>query len=142
MKELINEIKEKLNELETLANKKQLFNVKCVIPTELDYVNLRDGTIIDKLQRIVQQLELQWINMLPTPEDSNLVRSALVAETGEEGLKYWLKIRKFKENFNEKEQIQKYNNLLKYSDKNTMTFGAIVNRYKKAVDNHNNKLKR
>ena len=142
MKELINEIKEKLNELETLANKKQLFNVKCVIPTELDYVNLRDGTIIDKLQRIVKQLELQWINMLPTPEDSNLVRSALVAETGEEGLKYWLKIRKFKENFNEKEQIQKYNNLLKYRDKNTMTFGAIVNRYKEAVDNHNNKLKR
>ena len=45
------------------------------------------------------------------------------------------------ENYDLQEQYGKYNNLLTQRNKNTMTFGAIVNRYRQAIDrfNENNK---
>ena len=93
------------------------------------------------MKRIVEQIKEYKINMLPTSEDSNFVRSSLVAELGENGLEHWLSIRKFREDYDEKQQIKRYNNMLKYKDNNTMSFGTIVNRYRQAIDlyNENNK---
>ena len=65
------------------------------------------------MKRIAEQIEEHSINMLATPKDSNIVRSALVAELGEDGLKYWLIIRKFREDFNEKQQEMRYKSQLK-----------------------------
>ena len=65
------------------------------------------------------------------------------AEFGEKGLRFWLDIRKHRENYNEDIQIKRYNSILKSRSKNTMTFGAIVNRYRNAIDlyNENNSTK-
>ena len=75
--------------------------------------------------------------MLATPKDSNIVRSALVAELGKSGLTYWLIIRKFRQDYDEQKQIIKYNNALKYCANNNMNFGAVINRYKQAIDLYN-----
>ena len=95
------------------------------------------------MERIAKQIQQYDINMLTTPKDSNIVRSALVAELGENGLKYWLRIRKFRENYDELQQIKRYNSLLKYTTNNYMNFGTVINRYKQAIDlyneNNNNK---
>ena len=100
-------------------------------------VDLSNGTNEDKMQRIVEQIKEFNINIIPTAEDSNYVRSALVAELGKNGLKHWLTIRKFREDYDENQQIKRYNNMLKYKDNNTMTFGTIVNRYRQAIDLYN-----
>ena len=140
MIKLINEIRNKLNELEARlmeTESKTLFPL-CIMPfLQINYVDLSSGTYEDKMKRIVEQIEELRINILPTPQDSNLVRSALVAELGEKGLKYWLSIRKLREDYDENQQIKRYNNMLKYKDSNTMTFGTIVNRYKQAIDLYN-----
>jgi hypothetical protein len=143
---LINDLRKKLNELEERilemeSNKKF---PPCITPMQLlQYVDLSNGSNEDKMKRIVEQIQEYNINILATPKDSNIVRSALVAELGEKGLKYWLAIRKFREDFNEQKQIMRYNNALKYSANNYMNFGAVINRYKQAIDlyneNNNNK---
>lgn len=145
MIKLINEIRKKLDELEEKlmeSENKKLFP-PCFVPMQqLEYVNLSNGTIKDKMLRIVKQIEEYNINMLLTPQDSNVVRSALVAEMGEEGLKYWLSIRKFREDYDENTQIKRYGYMLKNRAKNTMNFGAIINRYRQAIDLYNeNKVK-
>ena len=144
MIKLINDIRKKIDELEErlmeIENKK-IFP-PCFVPIELlQYVDLSNGTNEDKMKRIVEQIKEYKINMLPTSEDSNFVRSSLVAELGENGLEHWLSIRKFREDYDEKQQIKRYNNMLKYKDNNTMTFGTIINRYRQAIDlyNRNNK---
>ena len=145
MIKLINDIREKLNELEERlieTENKKLFP-PCNAPMSISYVDLSNCTNETKMQRIVEQIEEYKINMLPTPQDSNIVRSALVAELGVNGLKYWLRIRKFREGYDEQQQIKRYNNLLKYTENNYMNFGAVINRYKQAIDlfneNNNNK---
>ena len=140
---LINELRKKLNELEERilemeSNKK--FPPCCAPIQLLQYVDLSSGSNIDKMRRIVEQIQEYNINILATPKDSNIVRSALVAEFGVNGLKYWLRIRKFREGYDEQQQIKRYNNLLKYTENNYMNFGAVINRYKQAIDlfNENN----
>ena len=144
MIKLINDIRKKLDELEEriLETETKKMFPPCYAPIELlQYVDLSNGTNEDKMKRIVEQIKEYKINMLPTPEDSNFVRSSLVAELGENGLEHWLSIRKFREDYDEKQQIKRYNNMLKYKDNNTMTFGTIINRYRQAIDlyNRNNK---
>ena len=146
---LINDIRNKLNELEEKLKEtspKELFS-SCFPPMQcIEYVDLSNGSNKDKMERIAKQIQQYDINMLTTPKDSNIVRSALVAELGENGLQYWLRIRKFREDFNEQKQIMRYNNALKYSANNYMNFGAVINRYKQAIDlfnenNYNRKIK-
>ena len=140
---LINDLRKKLNELEKRilemeSNKKF---PPCFAPMQLlQYVDLSNGSNEDKMKRIAEQIEEYSINMLATPKDSNIVRNALVAELGEDGLKYWLIIRKFREDFNEKQQEMRYKSQLKYIANNVMNFGAVINRYKQAIDlwNENN----
>ena len=144
MIKLINDIRKKLDELEEriLETETKKMFPPCYAPIELlQYVDLSNGTNEDKMKRIVEQIKEYKINMLPTSEDSNFVRSSLVAELGENGLEHWLSIRKFREDYDEKQQIKRYNNMLKYKDNNTMTFGTIINRYRQAIDlyNENNK---
>ena len=144
MIKLINDIRKKLDELEEriLETETKKMFPPCYAPIELlQYVDLSNGTNEDKMKRIVEQIKEYKINMLPTSEDSNFVRSSLVAELGENGLEHWLSIRKFREDYDEKQQIKRYNNMLKYKDNNTMSFGTIVNRYRQAIDlyNENNK---
>lgn len=144
MIKLINDIRKKLDELEEriLETETKKIFPPCYAPIELlQYVDLSNGTNEDKMKRIVEQIKEYKINMLPTSEDSNFVRSSLVAELGENGLEHWLSIRKFREDYDEKQQIKRYNNMLKYKDNNTMSFGTIVNRYRQAIDlyNENNK---
>lgn len=139
MLQLIYDMRNKLDEIEKRlieTDNEKLFP-SCFVPLPIPYVDLSNGTNEDKMQRIVEQIKEFNINILPTPEDSNYVRSALVAELGENGLKYWLTIRKFREEYDEKQQIKIYNNMLKYKDNNTMTFGTIVNRYRQAIDLYN-----
>ena len=141
---LINDLLKKIDELEEriLETETKKMFPPCYAPIELlQYVDLSNGTNEDKMKRIVEQIKEYKINMLPTPEDSNFVRSSLVAELGENGLEHWLSIRKFREDYDEKQQIKRYNNMLKYKDNNTMTFGTIINRYRQAIDlyNRNNK---
>ena len=128
MIKLINDIRKKLDELEEriLETETKKIFPPCYAPIELlQYVDLSNGTNEDKMKRIVEQIKEYKINMLPTSEDSNFVRSSLVAELGENGLEHWLSIRKFREDY----------------DDNTMSFGTIVNRYRQAIDlyNENNK---
>ena len=144
MIKLINDIRKKLDELEEriLETETKKIFPPCYAPIELlQYVDLSNGTNEDKMKRIVEQIKEYKINMLPTSEDSNFVRSSLVAELGENGLEHWLSIRKFREDYDEKQQIKRYNNMLKYKDNNTMSFGTIVNIYRQAIDlyNENNK---
>ena len=141
---LINDLRKKIDELEEriLETETKKMFPPCYAPIELlQYVDLSNGTNEDKMKRIVEQIKEYKINMLPTSEDSNFVRSSLVAELGENGLEHWLSIRKFREDYDEKQQIKRYNNMLKYKDNNTMTFGTIINRYRQAIDlyNRNNK---
>ena len=140
MIKLINDIRKKLDELEEriLETETKKIFPPCYAPIELlQYVDLSNGTNEDKMKRIVEQIKEYKINMLPTSEDSNFVRSSLVAELGENGLEHWLSIRKFREDYDEKQQIKRYNNMLKYKDNNTMSFGTIVNRYRQAIDLYN-----
>lgn len=141
---LLAEIKDKFTTIEDLITARNTANKECNSITErLDYVNLTEGSNTDKIERIVAQVIKYNINIIPTSKDSNLVRSALVAELGDKGLKYWLTIRRFREDFEESAQVKRYNYLLKNRDKNTMTFGTIVNRYKNAIDLYNeNNLKK
>ena len=141
---LINDLRKKIDELEEriLETETKKMFPPCYAPIELlQYVDLSNGTNEDKMKRIVEQIKEYKINMLPTPEDSNFVRSSLVAELGENGLEHWLSIRKFREDYDEKQQIKRYNNMLNYIDNNTMTFGTNINRYRQAIDlyNRNNK---
>lgn len=139
MLQLIYDIRNKLDELEKRMIKtdnEKLFP-SCFISLPIPYVDLSNGTNEDKMQRIVEQIKEFNINIIPTAEDSNYVRSALVAELGKNGLKHWLTIRKFREDYDENQQIKRYNNMLKYKDNNTMTFGTIVNRYRQAIDLYN-----
>lgn len=137
---LINDLRKKINELEEKILKMDS-NKKfppCFAPIQfLQYVDMSSGSNVDKMERIVKQIEEYNINMLATSTDSNIVRSALVAELGKDGLQYWLRIRKFREDFNEQKQIMRYNNALKYSANNYMNFGAVINRYKQAIDLYN-----
>ena len=125
---LIIEIKEKITQLENLITDNGSTSNNRI---KLKYVDLKSGTNEEKLRRIVEQIEEYNINILPTSEDSNIVRSAIVATLGEKGCILWTRIRSKRENYVLQQQFAKYLNLLKYRDNNTMTFGAIVNRYKK-----------
>lgn len=140
MKNLIAEIREKLDKLEAMVvsnQPKKLFATDCSLYIPIEYVDLSNGTKEDKIKRIVQQIQQYNINILPTPHESQVVRSAIIAEFGEVGLQYWIAIRKYREDFDEACQIKKYNYQLKSRAKNTMTFGAIVNRYRNAIDLYN-----
>ena len=144
MRNLINEIREKLDKLEAMviAQETKAIFAPCT-PHPLPYVDLTNGSMQDKMQRIVEQIKQYNINLLPTPHESQFIRSAIVAEFGEKGLRFWLDIRKLREDYNEEIQIKRYNSILKSRSKNTMTFGAIVNRYRNAIDlyNENNSTK-
>ena len=142
MIKLINEIRKKLNELEgrLMETESKTLFPPCLVPfNTVEYVDLSSGSVKDKTERIVEQLQHYSINMLPTSEDSQFVRSAIVAELGEDGLKYWLSIRKLREDFDEQTQIKRYNNLLRQRGKNTMNFGTVINRYRQAIDLYNEK---
>lgn len=144
MRNLINEIREKLDKLEAMviAQETKAIFTPCT-PQSLPYVDLTNGSMQDKMQRIVEQIKQYNINLLPTPHESQFIRSAIVSEFGEKGLRFWLDIRKLREDYNEDIQIKRYNSILKSRSKNTMTFGAIVNRYRNAIDlyNENNSTK-
>lgn len=137
---LINDLRKKLNELEerVLETETKKIFPPCFAPMQLlQYVDLSNGSNEDKMIRIVEQIQEHNINMLATPKDSNIVRSALAAELGEDGLKYWLAIRKFREDFDVRQQETRYKNLLRYSANNNMNFGAVINRYKQSIDLYN-----
>ncbi len=138
---VINEIKERLVILERMVSENSTSTATSNVTSQnLEYVDLREGTSRDKLERITEQIVAHKINMLPTPQVSNYIRSAIVAELGEEGLDYWLKLRQFREGYEQEVQTSKYNYALKYRSKNTMTFGAIINRYKEAINEYNKHL--
>ena len=104
----------------------------------IEYVDLTNGTLEEKMERIIAQAKEYKLNLLPTPQASNYVRGAIAAEFGENGLGYWLDLRRNREDYDEVAQIKKYNYQVARKSKNTMTFGAIVNRYRIAVEEHNN----
>ena len=140
MIELIQEIKERLLKLEAMVaseTTQNVFKTECNVPLQIEYVNLKEGSIEEKMERIVDQLTTYKINMLTDSHQSQIIRSAIVAELGEAGLKYWLKLRELKDDYNEDIQIKRYNSLLKSRSKNTMTFGTVVNRYRNAIDLYN-----
>ena len=138
---VINEIKEKLELLERMVGESVASVLTSSVTNQsVEYVNLREGTNKDKLHRIVEQVVSHKINILTTPKISNYVRNAIVAELGEDGLKYWLKLRQFREGYDQEAQTNKYNYALKRRSKNTMTFGAIINRYKEAINEYNKHL--
>lgn len=137
---LITEIKEKIEKLEEMliANEaKRSITTDCTAQLKLECVDLYNGTTEDKIERIIQQIQQYNINILPTANDSQLVRSAIIAEFGEIGQQYWIAIRRYREDFDEASQIKKYNYQLKSRAKNTMTFGTIVNRYRNAINLYN-----
>ena len=149
----MNSIQNKLKEIKDKIKKKKKIIVQqneqpqplpqlpqCWPTIELTYVNLSEGTAKDKIDRIVQQIEQYHINMIPTPKDSQIVRSALVAELGDEGINYWLRIRSLKEDYNEQIQMGYYIYLTSIRDKISINLGAIINRYRAAIDKYNNGL--
>lgn len=138
---VINEIRERLDFLERMAKecKSETLTDNVTTPS-IEYVNLREGTNKDKLHRIVEQVVSHKINILTTPQISNYIRNAIVAELREDGLVYWLKLRQFREGYDQEAQTSKYNYALKHRSKNTMTFGAIINRYKEAINEYNKHL--
>ena len=138
---VINEIRERLDFLESMVKEGKLETLTDNVTTpSIEYVNLREGTNKDKLHRIVEQVVSHKINILTTPQISNYIRNAIVAELGEDGLVYWLKLRQFREGYDQEAQTNKYNYALKHRSKNTMTFGAIINRYKEAINEYNKHL--
>ena len=138
---VINEIRERLDFLESMVKEGKLETLTDNVTTpSIEYVNLREGTNKDKLHRIVEQVVSHKINILTTPQISNYIRNAIVAELGEEGLVYWLKLRQFREGYDQEAQTSKYNYALKHRSKNTMTFGASINRYKEAINEYNKHL--
>ena len=138
---ILQEIREKIEELQELVDKPQPQQFPpCNYIQELNYVNLADGTTEDKLKRIVQQIVEYNINIIPTPKDSQVVRSAIVKEFGDKGMNLWLSIRALKEDYDELLQTTRYLYLLIRRDKIDINFGAIVNLYKAAIDKYNNSL--
>lgn len=67
-------------------------------------------------------------------------RSAIVAELGNEGLNYWLRIRSLKEDYDEQIQMGSYMYLLARREKININLGAIINRYRTAINKYNNRL--
>lgn len=142
---ILQEIREKIEELQVLLNEqqpKQPQFPQCNIPKELTYVNLSDGTVEEKLDRIITQILEYNINILPTPKDSQVVRSAIVEELGSNGIKQWHQIRALADSYDEQQQNIKYIYLLTRRGKNNINFGAIVNLYKAAIDNYNNLIQK
>lgn len=138
---VINEIRERLDFLERMVKEGKSGTLTNNVTTQsIEYVNLREGTNKDKLHRIVEQVVSHKINTLTTPQISNYIRNAIVAELGDDGLEYWLKLRLFREGYDQEVQTCKYNFALKHSSKNTMTFGAITNRYKDTINEYNKHL--
>ena len=137
---ILKEIKDKIEELQVLVNEqpKQPQFPQCNIPQELTYVNLSDGTVEEKLNRIINQIVEYNINIIPTPKDSQIVRSAIVEELGSNGIKQWHQIRALADSYNEQEQNIRYIYLLTRKGKNNINFGAVINLYKAAIDNYNN----
>ena len=140
----LKDIKDKIEELQVLVNEqpKQPQFPQCNIPKELTYVNLSDGTVEEKLDRIITQILEYNINILPTPKDSQVVRSAIVEELGSNGIKQWHQIRALADSYDEQQQNIKYIYLLTRRGKNNINFGAIVNLYKAAIDNYNNLIQK
>jgi L-lactate utilization protein LutC len=137
---ILQELREKIEELQELVNKQPQQFPQCNYIKELNYVNLADGTTEDKLKRIVQQIVEYNINIIPTPKDSQVVRSAIVKELGDKGMNQWLSIRALKEDYDELLQTTRYLYLLIRREKIDINFGAIVNLYKAAIDKYNNSL--
>ena len=137
---ILQELREKIEEIQELVNKQPQQFPQCNYIKELNYVNLADGTTEDKLKRIVQQIVEYNINIIPTPKDSQIVRSAIVKELGDKGMNLWLQIRAIKGDYDELLQTTRYLYLLIRREKIDINFGAIVNLYKAAVDKYNNSL--
>ena len=137
---ILQELREKIEELQELVNKQPQQFPQCNYIKELNYVNLVDGTTEDKLKRIVQQIVEYNINIIPTPKDSQIVRSAIVKELGDKGMNLWLQIRAIKGDYDELLQTTRYLYLLIRREKIDINFGAIVNLYKAAIDKYNNSL--
>lgn len=137
---ILQELREKIEELQELVNKQPQQFPQCNYIKELNYVNLADGTSEDKLNRIVQQIVEYNINIIPTAKDSQIVRSGIVKELGDKGMNQWLSIRALKEDYDELLQTTRYLYLLIRREKIDINFGAIVNLYKAAIDKYNNSL--
>ena len=131
---LIQDIKEKVTLLENLIKDNSSTSNSSI---QLQHVDLKHGTNEDKLRRIVEQIMEYNINIIPTAEDSQIVRAAIAATLGDIGFSYWTKIRQQKENYDFKQQFVRYYSLVK-SSSNTVSFGALINRYKSAIDKYNN----
>ena len=139
----IQKIKREIVEIEELVNVELLGAFpKCYIANELQYVNLLEGSTEEKLERIVKQIVQHKINIINNHQDSALIRCAIIDEIGENGLKMWLQIRSLADNYNEEEQVRKYQYLLSRREKININFGVIVNRYKLAIDTYNQLLYR
>lgn len=137
---IIQEIQDRLTILQDLVKQQHQQLPKCYVEKELKYINLSNGNTEEKLNRIIEQISQYGINIIPTPKDSQIVRSALVEELGEQGINYWHRIRSMAENYDEQEQNIRYIYLLSRKGKNNINFGAIVNLYKAAIDKYNNSL--
>lgn len=135
---IIKEIKRKVEELQELIVR--LEQPQQTEKEKLDYINLSEGNNEDKLTRITEQITQYDINILPTSKDSQLVRSAIVNELGDKGLKYWHIIRAKADGYDEAEQTKRYVYLLSRKDKISINFGTVVNRYKDAIDKYNREL--
>lgn len=138
---LLQDIKAKAEELQLLINEQQSKQPQfpqCNIPQELTYVNLSDGSIEEKLKRIIEQVREHKINIIPTPKDSQIARCAIVKELGDEGMNFWLQIRVLKEDYDEITQMARYLYLSKNREKININLGALINLYKTAIDNYNN----
>lgn len=131
MEEFIYELKQLIEKYES----------KTIRNETIEYVDLTTGNLDEKMERIIAHAKKYKLNLLPTPQARNYVRGAIAAEFGENGLGYWLELRRNREDYDEVAQIKKYNYQVARKSKNTMTFGAIVNRYRVAVEEHNNNVK-
>lgn len=135
---IIKEIKRKIEELQELIVR--LEQPQQTEKEKLDYINLSEGNNEDKLTRITEQITQYDINILPTSKDSQLVRSAIVNELGDKGLKYWHIIRAKADGYDEAEQTKRYVYLMSRKATMNLNFGVIINRYKAAIDLYNKNL--
>lgn len=84
---------------------------------------------IEKLKDIVKAIEENHINIIPTHQDSLQTIDTLINIMGDNGLKYWLTIRKQKPKYEENEQVKAYQYQQERNKWHNSHLGVIIAKY-------------
>lgn len=87
---------------------------------------------VEKLNDIVDDIEDNQINIIPTHQDSLQVIDTIINLMGEDGLKYWLRIRAQKLKYNEQEQTKAYNYQIERNQYHNSQLGSLIAKYQSA----------